>query len=225
MIRFNYLPFGPGAGQAPTSNTAPGREDRGGSAMLQPDNCCECLKIIRKISSDLTSTLDFSEVLRYIVRTTAETMEVKGCALRLVDKKTNELLLTSSWGLSEEYLAKGPLHADYSLSACMEGETVRIPDVANDPRIEYPEGAQSEGIVSMVSVPMTSRSAIIGILRLYASTPRDFPEEEIEFVRTLADLGTLAIEHARLYSNLKKDHASLIEDFNHWFESSVYSST
>ncbi|MDA0999169.1 MAG: GAF domain-containing protein [bacterium] len=190
--------------------------------MPQPDNSHECLKVIRKISSELTSTLGFGEVLRYIARTTAETMEVKGCALRLVNKKTNELLLASSWGLSEEYLAKGPLHADHSLSACMEGETVHIPDVANDPRIEYPENARSAGIVSMLSVPMTSRNEIVGALRLYAATPRNFSEEEIEFVRTLADLGTLAIEHARLYSNLEKDHKSLIENFHHWFESSVY---
>ena len=69
---------------------------------------------------------------------------------------------------------------------------------------------------------MVSRNGVVGVLRLYASERRSFPAAELEFVRTLADLGTLAIEHARLYSRLKADHDSLIEDFHVWFETSVY---
>ncbi|MEE9274591.1 MAG: GAF domain-containing protein [bacterium] len=190
--------------------------------MRQPRDCQACLEIIRKISSELTSTLKFDEVLRHIVKMTAEAMRVKGCALRLINESTRELSLAAAWGLSEDYLSKGPLHADQSLSACMKGEIVHIPDVMNDPRIEYPEDAKGEGIVTMLSIPMVSRNKVVGVLRLYTAEERRFPESEIDFVRTLADLGTLAIEHARLYSRLREDHDSLIENFHNWFETSTY---
>ena len=190
--------------------------------MSQPRDCQTYLEIIRKISSELTSNLNFDEVLRHIVKMTADAMGVKGCALRLINESTRELSLSAAWGLSEDYLSKGPLHADQSLSACMKGEIVHILDVMNDPRIEYPEDAKGEGIVTMLSVPMVSRNKVVGVLRLYTAEERRFPGEELDFVRTLADLGTLTLEHARLYSNLREDHDSLIENFHSWFETRTY---
>ncbi|MEE9241492.1 MAG: hypothetical protein V3U53_09940 [bacterium] len=85
--------------------------------MTQPRDSQAYLEIIRKISSELTSTLDFAEVLRQIVKMTAEAMNVKGCVLRLISQNTRELTLSAAWGLSEGYLSKGPLHADHSLAA------------------------------------------------------------------------------------------------------------
>ena len=98
----------------------------------------------------------------------------------------------------------------------MKGEIVYIRDATADSRIECPEHAKSEGIASMLSIPLVSHSRFIGALRLYASEERRFPERELDFVRTLA------LEHARLYSRLRDDHNSLIEDFHTWFEKSAY---
>jgi transcriptional regulator with GAF, ATPase, and Fis domain len=104
----------------------------------------------------------------------------------------------------------------------MKGEIAQIPEATKDPRIQYPESAKSEGIVSILSVPMSLKNQVVGVLRLYTAESRTFKGEELEYIRTLADLGTLVLEHARLYSLLKADHSSLIEDFHSWFESSVY---
>ncbi len=180
------------------------------------------LGIIRDITGELTSTLDVDEVLRLIVRLTAEAMQVKGGALRLLNKTTKEFHLSASWGLSQAYLSKGAVDADLSIAACLEGEAVHIPDVRNDPRVQYPKSAEAEGIRSILSVPMTEMSRVIGVLRLYTAEPREFTGEDIEFVHALADLGVLALEHARLFSSLQEAHHSLIEDYHTAFESAVY---
>ncbi|MFQ5895679.1 MAG: GAF domain-containing protein [Nitrospinota bacterium] len=193
--------------------------------MFEPKNCKAYLGSIRNITEALTSTLDVGEVLRQIVRLTAEATGAKGCALRLLDERTRQLVLSAAWGLSENYLTKGPIDVDHSIAACMKGESVHIQDVKNDPRIQYPKHAEAEGIVSLLSVPMVLMNRVVGVLRLYASESRHYAEEELEFVRTLAGLGTLAIEHARLYSRLKADHESLIKDFHAWFESSLHPHT
>ena len=112
------------------------------------------LEIIRDVTGELTSTLDVDEVLRLIIRLVAEAMAVKGGAVRLLKDETSEYRLSASWGLSHAYLSKGPLVAESSIAACMQGEVVHIPDVRNDPRIQYPLHAQDEGIVSILSVPM-----------------------------------------------------------------------
>ncbi len=190
--------------------------------MFESGNIKICLEAIRKVTKELTATLDVAEVLQHIARLTAEATGVKGCAVRVLNEKTRRFELSTDWGLSQKYLTKGPIDADHSLAACMKGEIVHIPDAANDPRIQYPEEAKAEGIVSMLSVPMMMSDRVVGVLRLYTSKPRSFSEEELTFVQALAGLGTLALQHARLYSGLKVDHDSLIEDFHNWFEASVY---
>ncbi|MEK6712282.1 MAG: GAF domain-containing protein, partial [Nitrospinota bacterium] len=99
---------------------------------------------------------------------------------------------------------------------------VHFRDVRTDPRVQYPQQAEAEGIASILSVPMVLQGKVIGVLRLYSGESRDYAEEELEFLRALADLGALALEHARLYSNLKADHETLIGEFHTWFESRVY---
>jgi signal transduction protein with GAF and PtsI domain len=176
---------------------------------------------IRTISSALVDTLDVSEVLQQIVCLTVEELSVKGCAIRLLNPRSRQFDLSASWGLSQNYLEKGPIEADKSIEPCMNGEVVQIPDVSCDPRIQYPEEAKAEGIVSVLSLPMVKRDKTIGVFRIYASEFRQYADDEIDLLLTLADLGTLTLEHARLFSILKQAHDSLAEDFQNWFNDGI----
>ena len=158
------------------------------------------LDIIHKITAELTSTLDFQDVLHQIIRMTAEAMNVKGVALRLLEEKSRQFNLAAAWGLSEEYLDKGPVIADASIAEGMVGDIVHIPNVTSDARIQYPSQAAAEGIVSILSVPMVLMNKTVGILRLYTGELRHFSDEESKFVRTLTNLGVLAIGHAKSIS-------------------------
>ncbi|MEE8206271.1 MAG: hypothetical protein V3T82_04930, partial [Nitrospinaceae bacterium] len=95
---------------------------------------------------------------------TAEVMNVKGVALRLLEEKSRQFNLAAAWGLSEEYLDKGPVIADASIAEGMVGEIVHIPNVTSDARIQYPSQAAAEGIVSILSVPMVLMNKTVGIL-------------------------------------------------------------
>ncbi len=190
--------------------------------MFEPGNIKVCFGVFSRITRELSSALDVGEILDHIARQTAEATGAKGCAVRVLNEKTRLFELSAVWGLSQEYLKKGPVDADHSLAACMNGEVVQILDTVDDPRVQYPEDAKEEGIVSILSVPMMVMDRTIGVLRLYSSEPRVFTEDELAFVRALADLGILALRHARRYSGLKVDHDSLVENFQTWFESSVY---
>jgi len=190
--------------------------------MFDPKNIKVCFEVFSRITKELTSKFDDAGVLQDIARLTAEATGVKGCAVRVLNEKTRLFELSAVWGLSQEYLTKGPLDADHSLSACMNGEVVQIENTQNDPRVQYPEDAKSEGIVSMLSVPMMLVDKVIGVLRLYTSEQRTFSEDEVAFVRALSDLGVLVLDYARLYSSLKGDHDSLIENFQTWFDAGMH---
>ena len=65
-------------------------------------------------------------------------------------------------------------------------------DVADDPRIQYPEAAKKEGIASLVSVPVVSGGRIIGALRLYTAEPWEFTLENLNFIQAMANITGMA---------------------------------
>ena len=124
----------------------------------------------------------------------------------------------AAFGLSETYLNKGALNADRSMPEVLQGAPVCIKNAPDDPRIQYPEAAKSEGIVSMLSVPISVKDQIIGVLRIYTAQQRNFSDDECEFICGLSDMGGIAIDNARMYDHLKADHEKLIDETHRWFE-------
>ena len=160
----------------------------------------------------INSSLDLKKVLILITENIVKLINVKACTIFLLDKSRNELDVSASYGLSDAYLSKGPLDADKSMAETLEGQLVLIHDTSSDSRVQYPEEAKREGIASVLSVPMTVKGQILGVLRIYTSEQRFFSEDEYKLISGLADIGGIAIDNARMYDHLKSDHERLIVD-------------
>ncbi len=150
-------------------------------------------------------SLDLHEVLPSIVKSITEAMQVKGCGIRLLDPRTGQLQIAAIYGLSNDYIAKGPVELASSPidSEAMSGRPVIIPDIETDLRFQYKEAAKREGIVSVLCVPLEVRGEATGVLRVYTCERRAFQEDDIQFLSVLASLAALAISNANLYESLK----------------------
>ena len=157
-----------------------------------------------RISKSISHSKEPEEVVLMTVEGIKTALGVKGCALFLINRKTDELEVAASHGLSNEYLNKGPLSALKSIAQSLEDGPVAIYDVTDDPRIQYPEEAQKEGIVSMLSVPIIMHEKLIGALRIYTSEPWELSLEDVSFAQALAQLAGMAIEMSRLYQGQKE---------------------
>jgi len=156
-----------------------------------------------KITRGVVGSKDPEEVAFLIVESVKHALEAKGCALLLFNRKTNELEIAASMGLSNEYINKGPLSAMRSIAGSLRDGPVAIYDVGDDPRIQYPEEAKKEGIASVLSVPITVKENPIGALRVYTREPWDFTLEDVNFVQAVGQIGGMALEMSRLYKGLK----------------------
>jgi GAF domain-containing protein len=156
-----------------------------------------------KVTHGVVMSRDPKEVVFLIVESVKSALEVKGCALLLFDRKSNELEVAASMGLSEEYLNKGPLSAMRSIAHSLKDGPVAIDDVTDDPRIQYPEEAKKEGISSILSVPIVLRENPIGVLRVYSAEPWEATLEDVNFVQAIAQIAGMALEMSRLYKGLK----------------------
>ena len=169
--------------------------------MEKPITNYECLIRITKAISMLR---DPEEVVLITVEGVTHALNVKGCALFLFSMKDAELKLASSYGLSDEYLDKGPVSSLYSIaSALQDGQPVAIFDVTDDPRMQYPEAAQKEGIASILSLPSMIGENIIGCMRVYTSEPWEFTLNDVNFVQAVAQVVGMALEMCRVNKGLK----------------------
>jgi GAF domain-containing protein len=156
-----------------------------------------------KVTHGVVMSRDPEEVVFLIVESVKSALEVKGCALLLFNRKSNELEVAASMGLSQEYLKKGPLSAMRSIAHSLKDGPVAIDDVTDDPRIQYPEEAKKEGISSILSVPIVLRENPIGVLRVYSAEPWEATLEDVNFVQAIAQIAGMALEMSRLYKGLK----------------------
>jgi len=162
------------------------------------------------ITRAISSSIDLKEVLHLIVKSTCEITGSKGCTLMLLDEKDQILELKSSYGLSDQYIGKGPISADKSISDTLKGKPIIIEDATSDPRVQYPQEAKQEGIASIVSVPILLRERIIGVLRLYTPVPCRFTQDDIDFLTAIAMQSGLAIENAKMYEHVKANYETLM---------------
>ncbi len=159
------------------------------------------LSTLYEISKLLTSAMELNEVLNLIVKTTAQTINVKACGLRLLDENTGEMVLKAAYGLSQDYIRKGRVFVWKGVykDALSNGHVAEVYDVATDPRFEYTEEAVQEGIKSMLSVGLLIRGKPIGALSVYTDRHHHFTKEQIQIFKGIANEAASVIEKAMLY--------------------------
>jgi signal transduction protein with GAF and PtsI domain len=173
-------------------------------------------KVLHHVSETAPLCLDIKDVLNQIVKVIAEDLRAKGCVIRLLDPDTQRLELWATYGLSQEYLNKGPVDAGKAKVETVEGRCVALYDATQ--YLQYPEEAKREGIASLLSVPLLVHGRSIGYLRIFTHKPYQFSPAEISLIRMVGEQCALLIHSARLYSLVKEKYDTLMVDFHNWFD-------
>ncbi len=166
--------------------------------------------IFRDISKVVHSSTDLTEVMELVVWKSTKVLGAKGAILRILNLATDKLELFAAYGLSEKYLAKGPVFSHKIITdLCRENKVIVIDDILADPRIMYPDEALEEGIRMVLDVPLTLKDDIIGIIRVCFEEPREFSSEELDFVVAVGEQCACAIDKARLIEEQRAQYQQL----------------
>ena len=157
------------------------------------------LDLFIRVTKAITSNLNPEELFGLITREVSEIIGVDAATIRLLDASGKNLKLEAAYGLSEDYLNRGPIDAEEPIFMALKGDPIVIEDAAQDPRINYPEATRQERIANILVVPIPIRGQIKGILRLLNKSPRSYAPHEIDFVSALAEQCGIAIENARIF--------------------------
>lgn len=174
-------------------------------------------RLFYDLAATINSSLDIKKILHILSANIGEALGMKGVLIRLANKDRGTLDLVASYGLSQEFLNKGPVSPEPGISSCLEGQTVVI---RTEERGRYREETQREGIASMLCVPIKSGGDVIGIMKLCSEIDQEYPEDMVTLVNALAHQGGLAIQNASMYLMLQEDKKNLEKDiWSHraWF--------
>ncbi|MBF0099913.1 MAG: GAF domain-containing protein [Desulfobacterales bacterium] len=161
------------------------------------------LKEFKSISLAISTYEDLPLLFNHIVEGLSRAFKVKGCCLMLFDEREKQLFTVSSYGISEKYQNKGPVFVDNQYSAFFTGESVLIENLASDPRVQYPEAATEENIVSMLSIPVKTKGVVVGIIRMYHTETINLNSEDLDSISVLAMQLGLVIENNGLKNFLE----------------------
>ncbi len=155
--------------------------------------------ILREISTSLHSGAHVKDILETLVMKSAQMFKAKGALIRILNPKTKHLDLGASYGLSDQYLSKGPaFRKEFVMDLCRQNRVLIIRDILNDPFVQYPKEAWEEGIRMIVDAPITYKDDVIGILRIYFDEPRELSEQELQYLILIAERGAAVIQRAQL---------------------------
>ncbi len=130
-------------------------------------------------------------------------MEIKGCTIFALNPETKELEILASFGLSINYINKGPVLSNKSIARTIGGEPVVIGDVSTSDELQYQESTKKEGIGAIVAVPIMFSKQIIGVLRLYHYETWDISERDLDSLLLLAENIGLAMMYTRLLNTIQ----------------------
>jgi len=178
------------------------------------------LTTLAEVSEAVTAPLYLDEMLTLVVDMAAQVMQAKACSLMLLDEKRNELVLHAVQNLGPTYRNKMPLKVGEGIAGrvVQTGQLMVVEDVRMNPRYHHSDIAREEGLCSLLCVPLRVRERTIGTFNCYTSSLHRFTDEEISLFATLANQIALAIENARLVTNV-----AVVREMHHRIKNNLQS--
>lgn len=165
-----------------------------------------------RISRLLSSTLDLSELLQFIIRTAADMLSSEAASILLEDARTGDLYFAAATGASSEELHDIDVPTEGSVAGAVfhKGEMLVVDDVRDSVYFTGVDEQTKFTTRSILAMPLRVHDYTIGVLEAL-NKEGGFTAEDIDILQTLASQAAVAIYNARLVSNLREANQQLAE--------------
>ena len=163
------------------------------------------IQALSEISQAISSDRYLDDILKLIVTVTANVMDSKICSLWILDEKERVLRIRATQTMSEEYLKERTLNLGEGVVGyvAQQNKPLAILHVLKEPRYKEKELAKKEGLVSMLSVPLTVKDRVIGVINCYTSYSHEFNETERAVLTSVANQAAICIDNTELMVKTK----------------------
>ncbi len=161
-----------------------------------------------EIGKEISQLMDLNRVLKTIVEKTCSLMGAEISYLALADHEAGEVRVAITEGMRGDEMRKMVLKFGEGVGGAVAStrSPELIPSYPKDPRPKSPlvaAQAASEGIESIISVPMFTRRGLIGVLFAASRRENVFNHTQMDLLAALGTHAAIAIENASLYEQEK----------------------
>ncbi len=158
------------------------------------------LGAISEVARTITGSPYLEEILQLLVNITAQQFEYTVCSVRLLDERSNELVLRATQATDKAYQRKRAIKLGESIAgrAIATNQPVLVLDVQEERDYIGHDLAREQGLRSMICVPLEVQGRPVGVMSCYTNEVRLFPEDEVKALETIAKQAALSIENAKL---------------------------
>jgi len=184
----------------------PGAESE---AELDTEELARRIEVFRGVSDALGSTLDLSELLIELLRSIMRVMPAERAFVLLYDNETRELEARAVWPVTE---GAGEVAISRSIveQAIEQHSTLLLSDALTDARFGNVDSVQDLRIRSAICAPLLRAGEVLGVIFLDTTgATHVFNRHDAELVGSIAAQAAIAIENARLYTELLEAYQDL----------------
>ncbi|MDV2496216.1 MAG: ATP-binding protein [bacterium] len=152
------------------------------------------------------------------VRLAAEALDVKLFKILELEESGESFRLVSGVGWREGLVGKASVGAElespdgYTLR---EGVPVIIEELQSQRRFIVPRFLLDHGVVSGLSVPMVAADFFVfGVMGVHTTQRRDFSEDDVRFLESVANVVTTAVLRKRVEEALREAHLELQQAYD-----------
>jgi signal transduction histidine kinase len=165
------------------------------------------LRALGEVSQAVNSTLEQETVLSTIVSKAVQLSNTEAGAIYAFDENTQEFQLRATYGMDDALIAgirdRHIRIGDAGIGQAAERRApLQIPDVRSEPPTEVLDVVIRAGFRALLIIPLLGADRIVGALVVRRRAPGEFPKSAVDLLQTFAAQSVLAIQNARLFSEI-----------------------
>lgn len=170
----------------------------------------EQLSLVRTVSAQVANVLDLDELCRRVTDLILHTFEYYHVALYTLEPGQETLRFRASAGPVHPRPTGDSPFLTWEIQvgqgivghAAQTGVEILANDVGQEPRYRHEDALPETR--SEVALPLRIEDRVLGVLDVQSDQPDDFQETDMLVLRALADNIAIAVEEARLHSDLRR---------------------
>lgn len=160
------------------------------------------MKQLVAVAQSISAGNYLKRILSAISEMLADSFHPAVSVILIVDDEKKELTVSAAYCSVPGCIHKVPILMEgtvleYVIRQC---RPIIVSDIHREKRYRYPELTRKAGLTSVLAVPLSSRSKVIGSINIYARDERSFSDDEVGFATVVAGQAAIALQNARLMS-------------------------
>src|SRR5713226_8748603 len=167
----------------------------------------ELLDFLLEVSAATSETLDLDKLLANVADIVKKVIDCELFAILLYTEKYQELRIRYAVGHRPEIVNNLTLTLNDGITgaAAKLRETILVGDVRNDPRYL----SSIDAVRTELAVPMLARQKLVGVIDVQSTRLNAYTEYDRALLRLIASRIAVAIDNARLYRRVDRNHRTL----------------